>query len=265
MAARKAPPIVLAIGGWDPTGGAGITADTKAIHALGAYAVTAVTGLAVQTPAKVLFVQPVDVAMLQKTLDDVFGRVPLGAAIGAVKTGMLASPLLAEVVMNDVRRRKVAWVFDPVRAASDGTALGTASMSAVFPRAPLSVVTPNRAEFQALTQHGAGTEKERKAGCAILFSTGFAAVLLKGGHALGSKARDELRLADGRVYVHERRRVAGSLHGSGCTLAAALAARLAAGDSLVAAFRRAERYMDRVFLTAWAADHDRLLSGRRLR
>ncbi len=80
--------IVLAIGGWDPTSGAGISADIKAIHGAGAYAVTAITGLVVQTPSKVLSVHVVPPAVVRETLQTALA----GFKIGAVKTGMLGSP-----------------------------------------------------------------------------------------------------------------------------------------------------------------------------
>jgi hydroxymethylpyrimidine kinase/phosphomethylpyrimidine kinase len=247
---------VLAIGGWDPTSGAGITADVKAVHACGGYATTALTGLALQTPQKVLAVTPVPPALLRRTLSEALGGMPLGA----VKTGMLATAAHARIAFDFVRERDVPWVFDPVRFASDGTLLGNADPKRALPRPGLAVITPNLLELAALTGLAVTTRKGREASLAALFAAGFDAVLVKGGHGRGATAGDELVLAGGPRFYHERRRYPGSLHGSGCTLAAALAAFLAAKAALPSAFYQAEMFMDAVFESAWDAGGRRRLS-----
>lgn len=247
---------VLAIGGWDPTGGAGITADVKAVHACGAYALTALTGLVLQTPQSVLSVEPVGAKILRRTLDEALAPMPLGA----VKTGMLGSVELARIAFAFVRAHEVPWVFDPVRNSSDGTLLGNADPKRAFPRQGLSVITPNLLELQALTGLAPTTRKNRDAAVERLFAMGFDAVLIKGGHGRGAMAGDELVLAGGARYYHERRRYPGSLHGSGCTLASALASFLAQKAELPSAFYQAEMFMDAVFETAWDAGGKRRLS-----
>jgi hydroxymethylpyrimidine/phosphomethylpyrimidine kinase len=247
---------VLAIGGWDPTSGAGIIADVKAIHAAGAYAVTALTGLAVQTPQKVLSVKPVAPALLQQTLTEALAGMPKHA----LKTGMLGSPQNARIVFEFIRKSTLPWVFDPVRAATDGTRLGSGSVKSAFPRKGLSVITPNLPELGALAGVDVSSVKGRDAAIAKLIAVGFDAVLLKGGHATGRMVVDELVTASGERIEYSRRRLKGSLHGSGCTLASSLAAHLALGFPLRDAFLQAEFFMDAVWQEAALTTGGRRLS-----
>lgn len=247
---------VLAIGGWDPTSGAGITADVKAVHACGAYCLTALTGLAIQTPHTVLDVQPVKPKVLRRTLDEALA----GMTVGAVKTGMLGGKDLAKIAFGYVRGLAAPWVFDPVRASSDGTPLGKGDVTRALPREAFSIVTPNLLELEEITGVKVTGRGGREKAVAVLFAAGFDAVLIKGGHGRGSVAGDELVLAGGGRFYHERQRYAGSLHGSGCTLASALAAFLAQGADVAAAFYQAEMFMDAVFAAAWDAGKQRRLS-----
>lgn len=247
---------VLAIGGWDPTSGAGITADVKAVHACGAYCLTALTGHAVQTPHRMLDVAPVKPKVLRRTLDEALAGLP----VGAVKTGMLGDKALAKIAFGYVKAVAAPWVYDPVRASSDGTPLGNGNLKHALPREALTIVTPNLLELQALTGVEVSGRGGREKAVAVLFGAGFEAVLVKGGHGRGAVAGDELVLAGGGRYYHERPRYAGSLHGSGCTLASALAAFLAQGADLAAAFYQAEMFMDAVFAAAWDAGKQRRLS-----
>jgi hydroxymethylpyrimidine/phosphomethylpyrimidine kinase len=256
MASGERLPTVLAIGGWDPTSGAGITADVKAVHACGGYALTALTGLAVQSPHKVLEVEPVRPGVLKRTLHEALANLP----IGCVKTGMLAGKAQAKIVFEFVRKAEIPWVFDPVRAASDGTLLGNGNLEQAFPRDALSIITPNLLELQAMTGIAPGSKKARAEAVAKLFAQGFHAVLIKGGHGRGAIVGDELLLAGGQRFLHERPRIPGSLHGSGCTLASALAAFLAAGAELPSAFYQAEMFMDAVFQASWDVGGKRRLS-----
>lgn len=250
---------VLAIGGWDPTSGAGITADVKAIHGAGAYALTAITGLAVQTPSKVISVRAVPLAVVKETLEQAL----TGFELGAVKTGMLGSPRIAREVFQFVRGTTVPWVFDPVSKASDGTALGAGAVKQAFPRKGLSIVTPNVPEMEALTGLRLTSKARRDQAFAMLHEAGWDAVLLKGGHARGTQVEDEFSLRYRGRFLHARPRVKGSLHGSGCTLASALAANLALGFDPAEAFYQAELFMDQVWamsMPAGAQQKDRRLS-----
>ncbi len=238
------PATVLAIGGWDPTSGAGIAADVRAVQACGAYALTALTGLAVQTVDRVLDVQPVTPETLTMTLDEALGGLP----VDAVKTGMLGNERLAGIVFDHIRQLDAPWVYDPVGHATDGTALGQGAFRAAFPRRAASYITPNRDELRALTGHD-----DAARGAAALFEAGFNGVLVKGGHAESREVVDTLYVSSGETYMHERPRFAGTLHGSGCILASAFAAGLASGGGCRVAFRAAESFMDRVWETSWEA------------
>lgn len=242
------PRTVLAIGGWDPTGGAGIVADARTIHACGGYALTALTGLAVQTPHKVLQVDPVAPELLAQTLRQAISPLP----VHALKTGMLGNAALAEMVFEYIRPLYIPWVFDPVSRATDGTTLGEGPLASAFPRKGFSVITPNLPELKELTG-----EPDLQAALDVLFERGFDAVLLKGGHGGhggdggGAEVEDWLFVHEGQPVRHVRPRLAGTLHGSGCVLASALAASLAKGLPISAAFARAEHFMDSVWMTSW--------------
>lgn len=234
----KGRPCVLAIGGWDPTSGAGIVADAKAIHANGAYALTALTALAVQTADRIVKVEPVSRRIVSRSL----ASLGDACAISAVKTGMLSKH--GRTVLGWIRRFEGPWVCDPVQRASDGTSLGRFHLHWAFPRNGYSLLTPNILEFERLTGCSAD---DPKPGLARLFRIGFDAVLLKGGHATGRWVHDVLYTKDGWSQVYERKRSSVDLHGSGCTLAAAIAAQLARGVRESTAILAAEKFMDRVF------------------
>lgn len=234
---------VLIIAGSDSGGGAGIQADIKTVTALGGYAATAITAITVQNTLGVTGVHPVPVDMViaqaRAVLDDI------GADI--IKSGMLGTPELVEAVADLLADYPdIPLVLDPVMVATSGDQLvSDAAVSAIrdrlLPRAAL--VTPNAPEAERLAGLTVSTTQEQAEAGKALVAAGAAAALVKGGHLSGSVITDVLVTADmTRVFETERQHTTNT-HGTGCTLASAIAARLAQGHDLPDAIEQAGRYL----------------------
>ena len=228
-------PTVLVFSGLDPSGGAGIAADLMAIAAQGAHALPIVTALTVQDQNRVYGVEPVDSALLLRQAEALIAAL----RIDAVKIGIPGSRANAEVVAGVIRRLRqrapnLPVVLDPVLASGHGDLLARGDAAAALaPLLPLAtVLVPNLHEAAALD-----TAQCRH-------------VLVTGGHAEGAFVINRWRGADqgqgqDRVRVREWRwpRLPGQFHGSGCTLAAAIAARLALGEAMELALGTAQAYV----------------------
>ena len=244
---------VLVIAGSDSGGGAGIQADIKAIMAMGGYAATAVTALTAQNTLGVHGVHPVPVAFLRQQMRVVLEDI--GA--DAVKTGMLGDAETVEAVADELERsaRGVPLVVDPVMVAKGGAPLLAgraidAVRSRLLPLATL--LTPNVPEAEALL--GRRVTETREA-AAALRGAGAGAVLVKGGHLEGARVIDALATADG-VQTFEMGRIdTPHTHGTGCTLASAIAAGLAQGMQLRDAIARARAYVQEAIRTAPGFGH----------
>jgi hydroxymethylpyrimidine/phosphomethylpyrimidine kinase len=243
MRPSRRPPSVLSIAGSDSGGGAGIQADLKTFAAHGVHGLTAVAAITAQHTRGVTAVQVLPRAMLRAQIDAVFDDFD----VRAVKIGMLGTrAVVAEVARALDRRPKVPVVLDPVMVASSGAALlrpdaVAALRRELLPRA--SVATPNLPEAELLVGHRIGGGAALAAAAEELLSAGARAVLLKGGHAPGRTVVDLFRSAAGDLHWirHPRLRVDG--HGTGCTLSAAIAARLALGEPLATAVIAASDYV----------------------
>jgi hydroxymethylpyrimidine/phosphomethylpyrimidine kinase len=235
---------VLVIAGSDSGGGAGIQADIKAITALGAYAATAITALTAQDTLGVHGVLPVPPDFVRLQAETVLAD--LGA--DAIKTGMLGSAAMVEAVAALLAERApgIPLVVDPVMVAKGGARLLDPGAVAALKRdlLPLAaLVTPNIPEAEALTGLAiTGPEEMRHAADALL-TLGAPAVLLKGGHLPGSIAVDVLATLDGVVPLQHPRIATRHTHGTGCTLASAIAAGLAQDMALRDAVERARAYV----------------------
>lgn len=232
-----APPVILCIGGHDPTGGAGIQADIETGVALGCHVATVVTCLTVQDTVNLSEIHPVEPALVVRQARAVLGDLPLQA----IKLGLLGSAEVARgvaTVIDDAAGIPV--VLDPVLAAGGGADLGSPALiaalrEALLPRAALA--TPNSPEAQRLTG------REDLADCAAdLLATGCAAVLMTGGHEPGEHLTNRLFRPGMAEARFESRRLPGSFHGTGCTLATAIAAGLARRCALEDAIRAAQAY-----------------------
>ncbi|MEZ4225646.1 MAG: bifunctional hydroxymethylpyrimidine kinase/phosphomethylpyrimidine kinase [Polyangiaceae bacterium] len=236
---------VLIVAGSDSGGGAGLQADVKTITMLGAYAATAVTALTVQNTHGVKDVMPVPpafvAAQMAAVLDDI------GA--DAIKLGMLGSAEVIDAVVRCLERkaRSIPVVVDPVMVAKGGAPLLAAdAVSAVKLRlVPLAaVITPNVPEAEALTGLSIRSVDDLGRAADHLLALGAGAVLMKGGHLEGEQVVDILRTADGEQVVLEAERAnTRHTHGTGCTLASAVAAGIADGLRLADAVVRAHDYV----------------------
>ena len=241
------PPVVLVIAGNDPTGGAGLTADIQAITAAGAHPAPVVAALTVQDTADVQRVQPVDAALVMEQARAVFADMP----VAAVKLGLLADAAVGRVVATLLRGHPtLPLVIDPVLAASGGGQLATDALLEVYLRElfPLAtLVTPNASESRRLAP--AATDPATRA--QVLLATGARHVLVKGADEDTSDVRNLLFGPGGFSRVSIWPRLPHAYHGSGCTLASAIAARLALGQSVPDAVQEAQRYTYDALKRAW--------------
>jgi hydroxymethylpyrimidine/phosphomethylpyrimidine kinase len=236
---------VLIVAGSDSGGGAGIQADVKAVTMLGGYAATAITALTAQNTLGVLGIVPVDpdfVALqMQAVLTDI------GA--DAIKIGMLASAKTVKRVAATCQSLApmVPLVLDPVLVAKGGESLlepdaREALLRELVPMAAL--VTPNAPEAEILSGVPVRCEADLERAAERLLLLGASAVLVKGGHLPGEKVVDVLRTADGAAVRFESTRIATrSTHGTGCTLASAIATGIAEGLTLQNAVERGRAYV----------------------
>ena len=235
---------VLIVAGSDSGGGAGIQADIKAVSALDGFAMTAVTALTAQNTIGVHGVFPVPPDFIQAQMRAVLGDI--GA--DCVKTGMLHDSAVIEAVTEVLESDipDVPVVVDPVMVAKGGAALLDAAAvetlrTRIVPRAAL--LTPNVPEAEALSGIKIATPDDMRAAADILLGLGPAAVLLKGGHLAGDTVRDYLVDRSGETVFENPRIDTRHTHGTGCTLASAIAAGLARGMALADAVARAEAYL----------------------
>jgi hydroxymethylpyrimidine/phosphomethylpyrimidine kinase len=242
---------VLIIAGSDPSGGAGLQADIKTVTALGAYAAAAVTAITVQDTEGVKAVHPLPPELVRAQIKAVLEDI--GA--DAVKLGMLANAPIVEAVaaaLEDSETR-APLVVDPVLRAKDGTPLldtpGITSLkSALFPRAAL--ITPNLAEAAKLSGALIRSEDDMRKAAGRLRALGPKAVLVKGGHLAGSEAADLLLDAEGEAWFRAPRHETRHTHGTGCTLASAIATGLAQGLALREAVARAHAFVQEALRAA---------------
>jgi hydroxymethylpyrimidine/phosphomethylpyrimidine kinase len=249
---------VLIVAGSDSGGGAGIQADLKTVLALGAHGMTAVTALTAQDTLGVHGVHPVPAPFVRQQMEVVLAD--LGA--DAVKTGMLGSANVIETVADVLRGRGLPLVLDPVMVAKGGARLlDPAALDALRALIPLAtLLTPNIPEAEALLDHPIHDPAEA---AVALLALGAQAVLLKGGHAEGPVVRDVLATAAGLVVLDMPRIDTRHTHGTGCTLASAVAAGLSQGMPLEQAVRRARDYVQAAIMAApgFGAGHGPLDHG----
>lgn len=248
---------VLIVAGSDSGGGAGIQADIKTVTALGGYAATALTALTAQDTRgvhEVRLVEPGFVALqMELVLDDI------GA--DAIKTGMLGSAATIEAVAEVVARKApdVPFIVDPVMIAKGGRPLLESAAIAVLRERLISraaLVTPNLPEAEALLGRGAIQSLDAiKDSARAMLALGCKAALIKGGHLDRPTVVDALASAEG-IEIFEYPRIASKhTHGTGCTLASAIAVGLAQGLALRDAVARARAYVQEAIRTAPGLGH----------
>lgn len=221
---------VLIIAGSDSGGGAGIQADARTVSMLGGHAMTAITAITAQNTLGVQAVHPVPADMVIAQMESVLSDI--GA--DAVKIGMIGSAPTAHAVADALGALNgVPIIFDPVMIATSGSVLADADTIAAFERLMriATVVTPNIPELEAL----GGDSIAKRFGCTVL---------AKGGHGDSATLTDRLFDSGGTIKQWRSQRIdTQHTHGTGCTLASALATGLAQGLGIVSAIDMARRYV----------------------
>lgn len=241
---HSATPIALTIAGSDSGGGAGIQADLKTFSALGVFGCSAITSLTAQNTVGVQGVFSVPPEFVQVQIHSVLTDIP----VAAIKTGMLATAqIIAAVAQSLNKYLQIPLVLDPVMVATSGDRLLaedaiTSLIQLLLPRA--TVLTPNLLEAAALLDCApARSQQDMLQQAERLLELGPHAVLIKGGHGAGAEAMDLLFTAAGPEIFSAPRIATRNTHGTGCTLASAIAAGLAKDLSLRDAVAAAKNYL----------------------
>ncbi|HZR70964.1 MAG TPA: bifunctional hydroxymethylpyrimidine kinase/phosphomethylpyrimidine kinase [Burkholderiales bacterium] len=244
MASVSPPPIVLAFAGTDPTGGAGMQADLLTLSSMGCHALSVVTAITVQDTAGVEDVQAVEADWVSDQARLVLEDMP----VAAFKIGLIGSienvAAIAEVVSD---YPDVPLILDPVLASGRGDELATEDMVAAMRELLIpqtTILTPNSREARRLAaEDGEDSEEFDLEACARkILSFGSEFVLITGTHENTPNVVNTLYGSEGVVRADSWERLPGSFHGSGCTLAAAIAATLANGLEIPEAVREAQEY-----------------------
>lgn len=243
-------PVILAIAGFDPSGGAGIVADLKTFHAHLCYGVAAITALTVQNTQGVQSAHAVDAGALRETIRALLAD----GHVSVIKTGMLMNRANVQVVGEILGENPdLPVVIDPVIRSSSGKELldapGVEALkSELLARA--TVITPNLAEAAILAGMRVENVEEMKAAARQLISMGARAVVVTGGHL--EKPADVLAEGNACEVFSGDRIKPDSTHGTGCTFASALAANLALGRTLTDSVVLAKAYVTEAIRKAYA-------------
>ncbi|MFC3117241.1 bifunctional hydroxymethylpyrimidine kinase/phosphomethylpyrimidine kinase [Cellvibrio fontiphilus] len=244
-------PIALTIAGSDSGGGAGIQADLKTFSALGVYGTSAIASLTAQNTQGVQGVLPIPPMFVQQQITSVLSDIH----VSAIKTGMLArADIIAAVAETLTAYPQIPLVLDPVMVATSGDRLlaEDAIQTLIEKLLPLAtLVTPNLHEAAVLlgTPIATDVEQMQLQGEQIL-ALGAKAVLMKGGHGEGESATDLLITMAGVKAFSAPRLATKNTHGTGCTLASAIAAGLAKQYSLSESVQQAKNYLQQALLNA---------------
>lgn len=259
-------PVALTIAGSDPSGGAGLQADLKTFHQHGVYGAAAISLLTVQNTRGCEDVVVMSAELVRAQVSAVLLDLP----VAVVKTGALGSAENVTAVADVLRGRGLPLIVDPVRVATVGTQTGLLRDEArdvvltdLFPLATL--VTPNLREAAWLTGREVGSLPEMRDAARALVDLGAPAVLVKGGHLAFTSDHPaiDVLLLDGSLHeLHADRVVTSAGHGTGCSLASAIAAHLAWGKSLEQAVILGKEWVRRGLASApplgggaWPIDH----------
>src|SRR5215813_3606080 len=251
----EAPPVVLTIAGFDPSSGAGVTADVKTIAAHGCYGVGCITALTVQSTAGVRRIEPVASQLFLETLDELIADID----VAAIKIGMLGSRRIVKVLADFLEKEKLpVVVLDPILKASSGAALLDAAGVKSMRERLLSlatVVTPNVDEAASLTGLTVRDPEDMRAAAAKLHTMGAKNVVITGGHL--DKAIDLLSFTNSRGVVEQElfkaeRQRSKSTHGTGCAFSSAMACHLAHGRGLPEAVLLAKAFVGAAITNAHA-------------
>lgn len=238
------PPIVLSFSANDPSGGAGIHADILTIASLGCHPVSAITAITVQDTAGIEDILAIDPEFVADQARAVLEDMP----VHVFKTGLLGSVEIIAVIAEIISDYPdIPFVMDPVLASGRGDEIANEEMvhamqELLIPQA--TIITPNSLEARRIAQHEVDDDQELELKqCAeILLQSGCEYVLITGTHENTSRVVNTLYGADGVLRSDEWQRLSGSYHGSGCTLASALAASIANGLTIYDSVYEAQRF-----------------------
>lgn len=248
----QTPPVILTIAGFDPSSGAGITADIKTIAAHGCYGVACITALTVQSTGGVKRVEPLPGKLVRETLAELAADVD----IAAIRIGMFGSAEVVDAVADFLRSAR--WpnvVLDPILRSSSGAELvdtkGRGKTAELLPL--VTVITPNTVEAAALTGMEVGNVAEMKAAARKLHEMGAANVVITGGHL--EKPVDVVSIAangdcEQSEYASDRLHST-STHGTGCAFATAMAVQMALGRTIPDAAVLAKAYVTKGIANAY--------------
>ncbi|MBU6422021.1 MAG: hydroxymethylpyrimidine/phosphomethylpyrimidine kinase [Gammaproteobacteria bacterium] len=259
MRASIQPPVVLVIAGNDPSGGAGLAADMQAITALAAHPAPVVTALTVQDTVNAYQVEAVAAELVRAQAETVLQDMP----VAAIKLGLLANAAIGQSVAALLRQhRNIPVVLDPVLVAAGGAPLAEQALVAVYLEQLLplaTVVTPNAVESRRLAP-----QAEAAAGrAAELLARGAQHVLVKGADENTPDVQNTLFGRDGRPREFTWPRLPGNYHGSGCTLASAIAALIARGYAVPEAVEQAQAYTWKTLQQGWRLGKGQTIPNRR--
>jgi hydroxymethylpyrimidine/phosphomethylpyrimidine kinase len=237
------PPVILTIAGYDPSSGAGITADVKTISAHKCYGISCITALTVQSTTGVKRVDPVEGRIITETLEELASDFD----IAAIKIGMLGSAEAARAVLAFLKRNKIAHVvLDPVIRSSSGAQLLPKDGLQILKEKMLgltTVITPNIAEAAELTGLPVTRAEEMSAAAEALHQLGARNVVITGGHLDPPADLVSCHERDPELIVGSRI-ASTSTHGTGCAFSTSLACHLASGKGLMDAARAAKSFVE---------------------
>lgn len=238
-------PCVVTIAGTDPSGGAGIQADIKAISATGSYAASVMTALVAQNTQGVHLIEAIPEIFLQKQLEVIFSDLE----VHAVKIGMLHDANVIRVVCAELEKLQLSnIVYDPVMIAKDGSVLldfDTISLLKTRLMPQCTLITPNLFEAEYLSNSSITTKPEMEWVARQLGQECYVNVLIKGGHLDSDQSPDVLYIRDEDIchWFPAKRFPTKNTHGTGCSLSSAVASYLAQGLSLLDAMNAAKHYI----------------------
>lgn len=236
------PKIALTIAGTDPSGGAGAMADLKAFHACGVYGMSAITSIVAQNSLGVQHIHNLEPAWLEEQLESVFTDEPPHA----LKTGMIPTPEMMQIIQQYLKKIDIPYVIDPVMVAKSGDSLMAEQVrnqlkETLLPYA--DVATPNIPEAEEITGFKIETmDQIHRAGNFFINEIGAKGVVIKGGHLAGD-ATDYLFTREGYYVFEDERYPTEHTHGTGCTFSAVITAELAKGRSVYEAVAKAKEFI----------------------
>lgn len=256
-------PCVLVFSGLDPSGGAGIQADIETIGATGAHALSVITALTVQDNDKVYAVNSVDADIIARQADVLIQKIP----VAAVKIGIVGNRANAETIADVIRRLRqkqpdLPLVLDTVLGSGHGFALSDGLPEyALSPLIGLAtLITPNLPEAKRLYPRSDDIEEQAK----YLLSLGARDVLVKGGHGNDANSVVNCWFTGNRSKEWKWTRIGGEFHGTGCTLASAIAGYLACGMSMETALEKGQELTQTALAKAFSVADGQKIPGRHI-